>query len=134
MSDLILCGKKGKLMRIIIADDSSLIRDRIKSLLTSLDMNSEVFEAENGQQAMGLINNKNPDLVILDIRMPEKNGIEVLQRIRELKLNIKVCMLTNYPFPQYRKKCIEMGADYFFDKNTEFEKISVILEKQTEVH
>jgi DNA-binding NarL/FixJ family response regulator len=114
-------------MKIVIADDSSLLRDRICQLLRRLDDGMELYEAENGQLAMELVFAKNPDLVILDIRMPELTGIEVLNKIREMKMKTKVCMLTNYPFQQYKKKCIELGADYFFDKNMEFEKISEIV-------
>jgi DNA-binding NarL/FixJ family response regulator len=104
-------------MKIVLADDSSLLRDRIKSLLNSINNVSVVGEAENGVEALQLIREKKPDLAILDIRMPEMNGIEVLKKIRELGLVTKVCILTNYPYKQYREKCISAGADYFFDKN-----------------
>jgi len=108
-------------MKIVIADDSSLLRDRIKSLLNSINHNSVVYEAENGVEALQLIREKEPDLAILDIRMPEMNGIEVLKRIRELKMKVKVCILTNYPYPQYKKRCLEAGADYFLSKTDDFE-------------
>ncbi len=114
-------------MIIVIADDSALLRERICKLITGLNESIMICEAENGKRAMELINTKKPDLVILDIRMPEMNGIEVLKKIRELKIKTKVCMLTNFPFPQYKKKCIELGADYFFDKNMEFERILDII-------
>jgi DNA-binding NarL/FixJ family response regulator len=68
-------------------------------------------------------------VVILDIRMPDKSGIEVLKDIRNKKLPIRVIMLTNYPYPQYRKKCEELGADYFFDKVTEIEEIPKVIEE-----
>ncbi|MCX6253832.1 MAG: response regulator transcription factor, partial [Bacteroidia bacterium] len=108
--------KKTLSNKILIADDSSLLRDRIKSLLNSINNNSVVYEAENGLEALKLIKDKKPDLAILDIRMPEMNGIEVLKKIRELKMKTKVCILTNYPYPQYKRKCFEEGADYFLSK------------------
>ena len=114
-------------MKIVIADDSSLLRDRIKSLLNSLKNISEVYEAKNGVEALQIIREKQPDLAILDIRMPEMNGIELLKKIRELKLKVKVCILTNYPYPQYKKKCLEAGADYFLSKTEDFEKISNVV-------
>jgi YesN/AraC family two-component response regulator len=114
-------------MKILIADDSSLLRDRIKSLLNSLNNDPEVYEAENGVDALHLIREKKPDLVILDIRMPEMNGIEVLKKIRELKMKTKVCILTNYPYPQYKKRCFEAGADYFLRKTEDFEEIEIIV-------
>jgi DNA-binding NarL/FixJ family response regulator len=116
-------------MKIVIADDSSLLRDRIRSLLNSLNHNSVLYEAENGVEALKVIREKKPDLAILDIRMPEMNGIEVLKKIRELELSVRVCILTNYPYPQYRKRCFEEGADYFLDKNVDFMQICDIISK-----
>jgi len=114
-------------MKVVIADDSSLLRDRIKSLLNSLNNNPMIYEAENGVDALHLIREKKPDLVILDIRMPEMNGIEVLKKIRELKMKTKVCILTNYPYPQYKKRCFEAGADFFLRKTEDFEEIEIIV-------
>jgi DNA-binding NarL/FixJ family response regulator len=114
-------------MKIVIADDSSLLRDRIKSLLNSINHNSVVYEAENGIDALQLIREKEPDLAILDIRMPEMNGIEVLKRIRELKMKVKVCILTNYPYPLYKLRCFEAGADYFLRKTEDFEDIKIVI-------
>jgi DNA-binding NarL/FixJ family response regulator len=114
-------------MKIVIADDSSLLRDRIKSLLNSINNVSVVGEAENGMEALQLIREKEPDLAILDIRMPEINGIEVLKKIRKLKMKTRVCILTSYPYPQYRKRCLEAGADYFLSKTEDFEQIEIVI-------
>ena len=86
-----------------------------------------VYEAKNGVKALQLVMEKEPDLAILDIRMPEMNGIEVLKKIRELKMKVKVCILTNYPYPQYKKKCLEAGADYFLSKTEDFEDINIVV-------
>jgi DNA-binding NarL/FixJ family response regulator len=120
-------NKKFLFMKIVIADDSSLMRDRIKSLLNNINNISMVYEAKNGLEALQLIMEKEPDLAILDIRMPEMNGIEVLIKIRELKMKTKVCILTSYPYPQYRKRCLEAGADYFLSKTEDFEQIEIVI-------
>jgi DNA-binding NarL/FixJ family response regulator len=114
-------------MNIVIADDSALWRDRIKSLLVDINELFVVSEAENGIDALKIIREKEPDLVILDIRMSGLNGIEVLKKIRELKMKVRVCMLTNYPYPQYKRRCIETGADYFLSKTEDFEQIEIII-------
>jgi DNA-binding NarL/FixJ family response regulator len=114
-------------MKIVIADDSSLLRNRIKSLLNGLEEKLVVYEAENGLEAFKFIKDNGPDLAILDIRMPEMNGIEVLKKIRELKMKTKICILTNYAYPQYKKKCFEAGADYFLSKTEEFEDIKNVI-------
>ena len=65
--------------------------------------------------------------MILDVRLPRGNGVEVLQNIKKDRPNTKVIILTNYP--EYRGKCIELGADYFFDKLTEFEKVTEVVKQ-----
>jgi DNA-binding NarL/FixJ family response regulator len=122
-------AKKYKLMKIIIADDSSLWRDRIKSLLESINNVHVEGEAENGVEALQLIRKIEPDLAILDIRMPEMNGIEVLKKIREMGLQTKVCILTNYPYKQYKERCIAAGTDYFIDKNLDIQQLLDIIFK-----
>ena len=103
-------------MKVVIADDSSLFRDRIKDLLKDLNNVEIVGEAVNGLEAMKLIKDKKPDLAILDIRMPEMTGIEVLRKIREGKIEIIICMVTSYPYKQYKGRCLAEGVDYFFNK------------------
>jgi DNA-binding NarL/FixJ family response regulator len=114
-------------MKIVIADDSALWRDRIKSLLNNIEDVFVLGEAENGMEALQLIREKEPDLAILDIRMPGMNGIEVLKKIRELKMKVKICILTNFPYPQYKKKCLEAGADYFLCKTDDIEDIIIVI-------
>ncbi len=114
-------------MKVVIADDSPLWRDRIRELLNNCDNISEIYEAENGMGALQIIKIKEPDLAILDIRMPGMNGIEVLKKIRGLKLKVIVCMLTNFPYPQYKKNCLEAGADYFLNKTEEFYDINNVI-------
>jgi YesN/AraC family two-component response regulator len=114
-------------MKILIADDSSLLRDRIKSLIQNISNESVVYEAENGSDALSIIRQKQPDLAILDIRMPEMTGIEVLKKIKELKLKVKICLLTNYAYPIYKRRCIEAGADFFLRKTEDFEEIEIIV-------
>src|SRR5450759_3376193 len=114
-------------MKIVIADDSSLFRDRIKDLLKDLNNVEIVGEAVNGLEALKLIEDKKPDLAILDIRMPEMTGIEVLRKIREKGIVVKICMLTSYPYKQYKERCLAEGADYFFDKNLDIKQISEVI-------
>lgn len=104
-------------MKIIIADDSSLLRERIKELLKDFENVSIVGEAANGTEALQIINETNPDLAIIDLRMPELNGIEVLKKIRETGSRMKIIIISNYPYKQYKERCMAEGADYFFDKN-----------------
>ena len=72
---------------------------------------------------MESISRLQPDAVILDIRMPGGSGIDVLKKIKKNYPSTLVIMFTNYPTAQYRKRCLDLGTDFFFDKSTEFDKI-----------
>jgi len=114
-------------MKILIADDSAMLRERIKNSLSDIQEVEIVGEAINGNEAIRIINEKKPDFVLLDIRMPELNGIEVLKKIKENGSKLKTCIFTNYPYSQYKVKCMEEGADYFFDKNKDFQEIKNLI-------
>jgi DNA-binding NarL/FixJ family response regulator len=116
-------------MKVLIVDDSKIVCNGLQQMLTDIADVEIVGQAHNAPEAITSIAESNPDVVILDIRLPGKSGIEVLKDIKDKKLPIRVIMLTNYPYPQYRKKCEELGADYFFDKVTEIEEIPIVIEK-----
>jgi len=103
-------------MKILIADDSSAFRERIRNLVLKHRNVQIVGESENGIDTMQLLLDKQPDMIILDIRMPLMNGIQVLKKVKELGIKTSVCILTSYPYPQYRKKCLAEETDYFFNK------------------
>ena len=110
-------------MRIVIIDDSDLLRKTVGRACKEIKNVEIVCEANNGLAALDVIKEKQPDLIILDIRMPGLNGISVLGKMKELGIRCKICILTNYPQPQYKEKCLEEGADYFFDKNKDFKSM-----------
>jgi DNA-binding NarL/FixJ family response regulator len=110
-------------MRVFIADDSEILRVRLIDMLSEIEGVEIIGQAQNSLDAIERINKLSPHVVILDIRMPRTNGIEVLEAIKKDDESPKVIIFTNYPYPQYREKCMDLGADYFFDKSTEFEKL-----------
>jgi DNA-binding NarL/FixJ family response regulator len=120
-----------KKIRVFIADDSATVRDRLTSLLRDMPAVEIVGQAADAAEAIQSIQQLKPDVVILDIRMPAGSGIGVLRSLQQKEQKPKFIMLTNYPFLQYRKTCLEAGASYFFDKSSEFEKIPQALEQLT---
>jgi DNA-binding NarL/FixJ family response regulator len=114
-------------MRVFLADDSEPVRERILAMLGEIPDVQVVGHAEDSIAARLLISALQPDVVILDINMPGGSGIEVLQDIKQMTPSPTVIMLTNYSQPQYRRRCMEAGADHFLDKSTEFEKIRALL-------
>jgi len=116
-------------VKVLIVDYSKIVCNGLREMLINIADLVVVGEAHNADEAVKAISELKPDVVILDIRLPGPSGIEVLKDIRDKKLPIRVIMLTNYPYPQYRKKCEELGADYFFDKVTEIEKVTEVIEQ-----
>ena len=114
-------------MRVLIVDDSKIVCERLQQMLINIADVEIVGQAHNAEDAIASISESKPDVVILDIRLPGLSGINVLKDIRAKKLPIRVIMLTNYPYSQYRKKCEELGADYFFDKVAEIEMIPKVI-------
>lgn len=110
-------------MKIIIADDSPIFRARLFTLLDELEDVEIVGQADSGPGALAMIRMLNPDAVILDIRMPGLMGVQVLEEIRKTRPDLLIVMMTNYPYQQYRERCRKAGADYFFDKSNDIDKI-----------
>jgi len=117
-------------MKILIVDDSYLLCDRLRDALLQIDGIEIVGIATNGADALQMIKTKNPDFVILDIRMRGMSGITVLEKMKEQGSNARVCIFTNYPYKQYREKCMKEGADYFFNKNEDLHKLIDLFSKK----
>ena len=116
-----------RFMRLFIADDSEVLRSRLKEILLDIEEVDIVGMSGNSSEVIESIKALKPDIVILDIRMPGDNGISLLETIKKEKNSPIVIMFTNYPYLQYRKKCMDLGADHFFYKAIEFEKLVVLI-------
>ncbi len=114
-------------MKCFVVDDSKLVVERVRGILSNIEGLEFIGQATNAKDAVEAIERLKPDVVILDIRLIGGNGMNVLERIKKAQPPPVVIMLTNYPYPQYRNKCKELGADYFFDKVTEIESFVKVL-------
>lgn len=121
-------------MRILIADDSELLRERLVDILTEIEEIEVVGQEENVTKVITAIERLKPDLIILDIQMPGGNGISVLEAVKKREKSPIVIMFTNFPYLQYRKKCLDAGADFFFYKATEFEKLIDAIRDVVKIH
>jgi DNA-binding NarL/FixJ family response regulator len=110
-------------MRLFIADDSELLRERLVDVLSEIEGVEIIGQGEDTIGVIEAVKRLYPDLVILDIRMPGGNGIQVLETLKKMENPPLVIMFTNYPNLQYRMRCLGAGADFFFYKATEFEKL-----------
>ena len=116
-------------MKVIVVDDSNVLRERLIEMLNELSGVQIIGQAANCADALYSIQKLKPDMVVLDIQMPGGSGIEIIPKIKQQKPSPGIIIFTNFPYPQYRKKCKEVGADYFFDKSTEFETLINLFQK-----
>lgn len=120
-------------LKILIVDDEAHIRMLIEQTLEELeDEGVEFFTAENGEMALEVIKDENPDLIFLDVMMPKLNGMEVCRRVKqEMGLsNIYIVLLTAKGQESDRQKGLDVGADIYMTKPFDPE---LLLEKAREV-
>lgn len=106
-------------IKVMIADDHSMIREGLKQLL-ELEGEFEVIEeACDGEDCINKLNKNIPDILLLDINMPKMNGLQVLEKIKELKLEVKVLVLTVHNEVEYLLKAVEIGVNGYLLKDSE---------------
>jgi DNA-binding NarL/FixJ family response regulator len=109
-------------IRVVLADDHVFVRDGIKSLLEN-EVNIEVVgEAMDGLEALKIVETNKPDLLILDIRMPNMTGIEVVEKLRSQNNMVKIVMLSMHESEEYVLKSIKAGADGYLLKGSSKEE------------
>ena len=104
-------------MNILIVDDSVLLQDRLKKTLTEVNKNISVSLACNCKEALDLFTLHLYDKIILDIDLPDGSGIQLLRLFKKSKPETDVIMFTNYPSTEFKKNCIDLGANHFFNKS-----------------
>jgi two-component system response regulator YesN len=124
--------------KVLIVDDEPIIREGMKKIINWNIYGYKVIgDAENGLDAYNKILTLNPDLCIIDIKMPEMDGLELISKIKECEINTKIIILTGYPEFEYAQKAIDLGVESYIlkpvDPNILIEKIKKVytqLEKE----
>jgi DNA-binding NarL/FixJ family response regulator len=114
-------------MTVLIVDDSPIIITKLVELLQEVCTIRNIKSSASYTHAIETLNAYNPDVVLLDINLPDKSGIQLL---RYVKLNLPkatVIMVTNQNSTYYRNLCIDLGAEHFLDKSKDFEALPSIL-------
>ena len=109
-------------MRILVVDDSAGIRARLVAMLTEVP-GVEATEAANADEALALIVRVIPHMVVLDLHMPGRSGLDVIPEIKRLPLPPVVVVLTSHPTEHHERLCVAQGADFFFDKSRDFGRV-----------
>jgi DNA-binding NarL/FixJ family response regulator len=111
------------LYRVLLADDHKIIRDGLRSLLEKEKDMVVAGEAENGRQALQLTRKLNPDVIILDISMPDLNGIDAAKQILGEQPSVKIVALSMHSEKQYVEGMIKAGVSGYLLKDTAFEEL-----------
>ena len=104
-------------MKLLIVDDSDLLQSRLKKSILEVDKSIDIQQAYSFKQALDLFAIFLPYKIILDIALPDGSGIDLLKKFKVEKPETKVIILTNFPTSEFKNRCMELGADYFFDKS-----------------
>ncbi len=110
-------------IQVAIVDDSPVIREGLIRMLSKLHDVKLIWQAASVAEAMAAFRLISSDVIILDVEMPDGKGIEVLEAVKKEGPGTVVMILTNYAVAPLKKRYCSSGADFFFDKSTEFEKV-----------
>lgn len=103
-------------MKLLVAEDQSMLRDALYQLLLMEDDVDEILQASDGEQAIGILKTESPDVAILDVEMPKKSGLDVLEWIREHK-DLKVIIVTTFKRVGYFERAVKAGVDAYVLKD-----------------
>jgi DNA-binding NarL/FixJ family response regulator len=115
-------------IKVIIVDDHSLFRNGMKLLLNNAKEYQVVAEASNGKECLDLLKEMSPDIILMDISMPEMDGIMATQKALEMNPKIKIIGLSMYGEEEYYYKMIEAGVKGFLLKNSEISEVKTAID------
>lgn len=123
------------LLRVYLVEDSPAILERLEALLASVDGTRTVGRASRAADAIKGILAEHPDMVVLDLKLAEGSGFDVLRAVHRAAPDVDVYMLTNFASEPYRRLAERLGARDFFDKTTEFERVrDAIVDRAAHAH
>ena len=111
------------MIRVVVADDHHLVRQGIRALLEKAEDIEVIGEASNGQEAVNLVRDLNPDVLVMDIAMPRMDGIQALGRVHSLEVNTQVVILSMYSDPTLVRKALRAGASSYLLKRSITEEL-----------
>lgn len=110
-------------IKVILADDHGIVRAGLKTLLEASDDIAVIAEAENGRETVSLARQLEPDIVVMDIAMPDMNGVDATRKITQLAPGVKVLALSSHSDGKYVRGMLEAGARGYLVKNAAFDEL-----------
>ena len=114
-------------VNILIIDNSFLIIERLIKILIGIRTIKEIYKATGLTEAVDILKDKKIDIILLDIQLPGKKGLELLKHIVQAYPEVKVIVLTNLVSVYYQRLCENLGAVFFIDKSKDFDRIPEIV-------
>ena len=117
------------MFKILIVEDNRFYRDALRESVKARFPEVTVDEAVNGKEAMEKVNSLCPDLIFMDLRLPDESGLELTKKIRAAFANTSIIVLTSYDLPEYKEAATRSGANCFCAKNSTTEEELLTLVK-----
>ena len=117
------------MLKILIADDHAIVRKGLKQILSNNADMTVAGEAASGAQALEMIRNEDWDVVLLDISMPDGNGLDTLKQVKKEKPDLPILMLSIYPEDQYAIRTIKAGVSGYLTKDSAPEELVEAIRK-----
>lgn len=116
-------------MRVYIVDDSPAVRARLIKMLTDQKGIEVIGHTGDANEALQAIRRQKPDALILAMHVHGGHGMDLLKSIRQEQPKLTIVILTNRAYDQSRERCWQAGANYFFDKSSEFEHLLTVFKQ-----
>lgn len=113
--------------QVLLVDDSPIVCERLSALIQQLHRSIRVAIATDGAHAVELFAQLHPAAVVLDLELPGLGGFDLLAQFKRQRPGCVVIILTTYAYPEFRENALRLGADYFFAKAMEFERVTEVL-------
>jgi DNA-binding NtrC family response regulator len=123
-----------KKISVLVMEDSPIIKKRIKDILNDTKVVRQLFFAEGLPEGVAIIDRHAPEVVFLDINLPDGNGLKNLYDIRQKYPAIKVIIITNQEYEKYKQVSMHLGAYCYLDKSYDFDKISSVIQEISRAH
>lgn len=118
------------MFRVVIADDEEIIRNGLKNLIESYDLDlSVIATAQNGEEALNIISKYSPEIILMDINMPFMNGLQVIEKIREIDTEAKIIIISGYDEFDYAQRALELGVFSYLLKPIQYRDFKNIIIK-----
>ncbi|MGA2868427.1 MAG: response regulator transcription factor [Verrucomicrobiota bacterium] len=117
------------MMRVLIVDDHSIVRRGLKEILADEFPKSEAGEAESSRAALELVATQEWDIVLLDINIPGRSGLEMLVEMKRLRPNTPVLVLSAYPEEEFAIRSLKLGASGYLNKSLSSDEVVIAVKK-----